>query len=130
MGILYLIQSGNYLKIGHSNNFTTRIKAYSTHNPNYKILYTREGTSSDEYFLHKILEKYLINDTEWMKYDETIINTFNNIHLNHRQPISKDKSRKSKKRKKHVQEIIKRRKILKEANTIFISKNGIKRTIK
>ena len=127
-GSLYLIKSGKYLKIGYTNNLDSRLKSYQTHNPNYQLLFIREGTQSDEYFLHKIFEKYRINNTEWMVYKEDIINTFKTIKLNHRPSVKNDKKRASKKRKKHVQEIIKRRKQFKEAKTIIINKYGQKTT--
>lgn len=60
-----------------------------------------------------------------MIYDDNIINTFKNIKLNHKSSI---KYSKSKKRKKHVKDIIKRRKALKEAKTIIITKNDIRKT--
>ena len=125
MKTLYLIKSNNYLKIGIAKDINNRLKKYKTHNPDFKVLYTREGTYSDEYFLHKILDKYKINDTEWMVYDEHIIEIFKTIKLNHEDSVSKSNS---KKRIKHVQKIIKDRKKLKEANTIHITKNGIRKT--
>ncbi len=63
----------------------------------------------------------MINNTEWMVYDDVIIDTFKNIKLNHKKSISKSRSRR---RKKHVEEIIKRRKVYKETHTIIINSNG------
>ena len=123
MGTLYLIQSNDYIKIGYTVNLEKRLKQYNTHNPEYKILYVREGTASDEYFLHKIFEKYLINDTEWMQYNEYIINTFKTIKLNHKESIKN--SKKNNKRKNHVKQIIKQRKAWKESNTIHIVNGNI-----
>ena len=61
-----------------------------------------------------------------MIYNIEIINTFNTIKLNHKPSV---RNSGSKKRKKHVQDIIKRRKQYKDAKTIIIDKNGnIKRT--
>lgn len=65
-----------------------------------------------------------------MIYDSVIINTFNNIKLNHTPSISKDKGRNKKKRMNHVKKIIKRNKVLKEANTIIITNNGIRKTFR
>lgn len=42
MQILYLIQSGNYLKIGITNNLPIRIREYQTHNPDFNIIAVRE----------------------------------------------------------------------------------------
>lgn len=125
MMTLYLIQTGNYLKIGLTSNLTKRLKQYKTHNPDVRLLDIREGTYADEYFLHKLFEKYLINDSEWMVYKECIISTFKTIKLNHKETISKTKS---KKRMDHVKEVIKKRKQWKEANTVFITKNRVRHT--
>lgn len=115
--MLYLIKSGEHLKIGYTINLKKRIKQYLTHNPSITVLYTREGTASDEYFLHKILSKYLVGDTEWMRYDKEIIDTFNSIKLNHKESIKRivinDLNRKDKimlkrslKRRENIKRII------------------------
>lgn len=126
LGTLYLIKSGNYIKIGYTSNWEQRKKNYITHNPEFKILNFREGTKSDEYYLHKLFQKYLINDSEWMIYKEEIINVFNIIKLNHKIPARKSKN---KRRLKHIEKIKKRRKLLKECNTVFINKYGQRKTI-
>lgn len=129
--MLYLIKSGEHLKIGYTINLKKRIKQYLTHNPSISLLYTREGTTSDEYFLHKILSKYLIGDTEWMRYDEKIIDIFNSIKLNHKESIKNDSNKRSKQRRqRNVKEIIKKKWKYKENNTIFIDKFGNKKHFK
>lgn len=52
-----------------------------------------------------------------MSYNNHIITTFQTIKLNHKESVMKSKSRK---REKHVKEIIKQRKIWKETKTIHI----------
>lgn len=99
--MLYLIKSGEHLKIGYTINLKKRIKQYLTHNPSITVLYTREGTASDEYFLHKILSKYLVGDTEWMRYDQD-----------------------------NVKKIIEKKRKYKENNTIFIDRFGNKKHFK
>ena len=129
--MLYLIKSGEYLKIVYTIILKKRIKQYLTHNPSISLLYTREGTTSDEYFLHKILSKYLIGDTEWMRYDEKIIDIFNSIKLNHKESIKNDSNKRSKQRRqRNVKEIIKKKWKYKENNTIFIDKFGNKKHFK
>ncbi len=54
--MLYLIKSNNYLKIGFCKNLENRLKQYNTHNPDYTVIAVRDGTASDEYFLHKLFE--------------------------------------------------------------------------
>lgn len=41
--MLYLIKSGNYIKIGYSENLEKRLQSYNTHNPNYQLIDTIEG---------------------------------------------------------------------------------------
>lgn len=36
--MVYLIQSGKYLKIGYAENLMSRLKTYDTHNPDYQLL--------------------------------------------------------------------------------------------
>ncbi len=60
-----------------------------------------------------------------MTFNESIIETFKTIHLNHKEPVSKSNS---KKRNRHVKDIIKRRKTYKDANTIIITKSGVRKT--
>lgn len=116
MKTLYLLKSNNYLKVGICKNLANRLLDYRTHNPSYEVISVREGTDSDEYFLHKIFSKYVTRETEWMEYNTAIIEIFKNIHLNHLPPISKSPN---KKRKKHVEKIIKKTKRLKDANTKY-----------
>lgn len=118
------MKSGDYLKIGITDNLDKRLKQYRTHNPNIIILDTRDGTYSDEYFLHKMFEKYLINDSEWMLYSEDIIKIFKEIKLNHKDSVCQSHS---KSRKKHVRKIINTRKKWKEAKTIRITNNGVRK---
>lgn len=61
--MLYLIkQEGkeqNYLKIGYTKNIEERLKAYNTHNANFKLIETIENADiSIETFAHNLLEKF------------------------------------------------------------------------
>ena len=104
LGTLYLMQSGNYLKIGYTKNFASRMSSYRTHNPDIKVLDTREGTYSDESYLHKKLKRYAIDEySEWMIYNEEIIKTFKTATLKHLPPLRGEK------RDKIVEKIIKQR---------------------
>ena len=62
--MLYLISSKNYLKIGYSDDVQSRILCYKTHNPNCKLLATRQGSRISENYFHILLSKYKINKTE------------------------------------------------------------------
>lgn len=79
--MLYLISSKNYLKIGYSDDIQSRILCYKTHNPNCKLLATRQGSRISENYFHILLSKYKINKTEWMTYDNFIIESFSNLSL-------------------------------------------------
>ena len=56
--MLYLLKSGNYLKIGYAKNIEERMKLYTTHNPDFELLDTKEGTLLDEKELHRICRLY------------------------------------------------------------------------
>ena len=79
--MLYLLKSSDRLKIGFATDMQMRLKAYATHNPDYELIGTREGDLKDESFLHKVLSKYKVDNTEWMKYDPFIIDVFNNLDI-------------------------------------------------
>ena len=65
------------LKIGYTDNLENRLKAYSTTNPDYILLQTREGDTTVESYLHKKFEKYKYKDCrEWFCYDQDIIDNF------------------------------------------------------
>lgn len=64
--MIYLIKSGDYLKIGYTNNLAKRIANYETDNPNFIVLDTKEGTTSDEKILHKLCQPWL-HRNEWFK---------------------------------------------------------------
>ena len=62
--MIYLMESGEYYKIGYAKNVEKRMKAYNTHNPNYKLIDVMEGTKSDEAALHELCEEYQ-DKLEW-----------------------------------------------------------------
>lgn len=79
--MLYLIeQYGNegrkYLKIGSSGDIDKRMKQYSTHCAEFKILDTFQGNDQQEHILQKLLNKYVFKN-EFMIYNESIIETWN-----------------------------------------------------
>lgn len=65
------------LKIGYTSNLNKRMKSYSTTNPDYILLKTREGGLDLESYLHKRFEKYKYKDSrEWFYYNQEIIDQF------------------------------------------------------
>lgn len=65
--MLYLVQSGEYTKIGYAENFQRRFNNYVSTNPNIKVLGVKEGTLEDEYKYHLKYTQYIvIPKSEWM----------------------------------------------------------------
>lgn len=85
--MIYLIQSDNFLKIGFTNDLKARMNAYNTHNPKFKLINSKEGTTEDEKTLHNKF-KHLKSKTEWFVFSEEIIDGFNNYI-----PINKNLNR-------------------------------------
>lgn len=69
--MLYLIKSGEYIKVGFSKDVVSlkgRMITYKTHNPNVLLIGLCEGTEEDECNYHKKLDDYkLYNRAEWFK---------------------------------------------------------------
>lgn len=67
--MLYLIESGNYGKIGFTENSETlnrRLISYNTHNPDFRFIGTTEGDKNVEKHLQK---EYLASGNEWGNLD-------------------------------------------------------------
>lgn len=64
--MLYLIKSGDYYKIGYTDNMYIRLKDYRTHNPDIHLIGMKEGTLEDENNYHKEFSDYIIHG-EWMQ---------------------------------------------------------------
>lgn len=60
--MLYLIEDGNYLKIGYTKDIKSRMKTYQTHNPTCVLLQTRKEIKKDETTLHSLCEQYRFNN--------------------------------------------------------------------
>jgi hypothetical protein len=50
--MLYLIKSGNYIKVGYTTNINKRLCAYNTCNPDYELIDVVEGSKQDESEFH------------------------------------------------------------------------------
>lgn len=70
--MIYLIQSGDLYKIGYSNNVEHRFNQYKQHNPTAILLDSKEGSYKDEKALHRLCEKYKIDQPEWFNSDKVI----------------------------------------------------------
>jgi hypothetical protein len=70
---LYVIQSGEYIKLGYSINIPKRMISYKTHNPSFKLLHTfhRNDAKLFEKWFHKEYRKH--RKLEW--YSKSFLNT-------------------------------------------------------
>lgn len=71
--MLYLLQSGEFYKIGYSKDFKTlrsRMNNYKTDNPYFKLLDINLGTRDDETKVHRDIK---LDSGEWSKDKETTL---------------------------------------------------------
>lgn len=64
--MLYLIECGDYYKIGYASDIDRRLKQYNTHNPDYIVIDTKEGDTKDEALLHRRCKEFRIKG-EWFE---------------------------------------------------------------
>jgi hypothetical protein len=64
--MLYLIECGDYYKIGYASDIDRRLKQYNTHNPDYVVIDIKEGDTKDEALLHKKCNEFRIKG-EWFE---------------------------------------------------------------
>jgi vacuolar-type H+-ATPase subunit I/STV1 len=76
--MIYLIESGNYYKIGSTKDVNARMSVYKTHNPNVKLIDVADVNDVYEKIAHDILVD-LHYDREWFKKDQQVIDVFNHI---------------------------------------------------
>lgn len=57
--MLYLIKDRDYIKIGYTQDITSRWKNYKLHNCYVELLYTKPGSRIDEKEIHALCNKYL-----------------------------------------------------------------------
>lgn len=83
--MLYLIKSGNYLKVGYTKDKTTyynRMQSYQTNNPDIEILeVVEDGTLKDEKYLHELLKEYK-HRNEWFLCNKNVYDIWNNYTRN------------------------------------------------
>lgn len=73
--MIYLIESGNFYKIGFTENLKSRMKQYATHNPDCKLIDSFEGYKEDEKQLHKLCKEFN-HSSEWFNKDKRILEIF------------------------------------------------------
>lgn len=56
--MIYVIESGNYFKIGYAKNVKSRMMAYHCHNPEIKLIASFDGDKILEKELHKRLKQH------------------------------------------------------------------------
>ena len=73
--MIYLIESGNFYKIGFTENLKSRMKQYTTHNPDYRLIDNFDGDKEDEKELHELCKEFH-HSLEWFNKDERILEIF------------------------------------------------------
>lgn len=73
--MIYLIESGNFYKIGFTENLKSRMKQYTTHNPDYRLIDNFDGDKEDEKELHELYKEFH-HSLEWFNKDERILEIF------------------------------------------------------
>lgn len=73
--MIYLIESGNFYKIGFTENLKSRMKQYATHNPDCKLIDSFEGYKEDEKQLHELCKEFN-HSSEWFNKDKRILEIF------------------------------------------------------
>lgn len=73
--MIYLIESGNFYKIGFIENLKSRMKQYATHNPDCKFVDSFNGDREDEKELHELCKEFN-HSSEWFNKDKRILEIF------------------------------------------------------
>ena len=77
--MLYLIKSGDYIKIGFSNDVANRMRSYKTCNPDFQILDIQIGSEIDEKNWHERLFMYKYR-REWFHFNQEILELWNSTY--------------------------------------------------
>ena len=99
--MIYLIETTYYnkdtkevldlLKIGYTKDINSRIDSYYLHNPECRLLDTREGNTELESYFHSLYNKYSYpKRKEWFYYSQEIVDNFQKISLGDKYLIDKD----------------------------------------
>lgn len=75
MNKVYLIESGNYYKIGFSNNLETRSSVYDTHNPDWKLIDYFVAPQYIEKEIHAKCRPFW-HRNEWFRKSDEVLNIF------------------------------------------------------
>jgi len=79
--ITYVLKSGNYYKIGRTNDLKRRIKQYETHNPIIELICSIDCDC--EYYLHYRFKDKVIKNEWFLLTDEDITFILTNTDLLH-----------------------------------------------
>lgn len=78
--MIYIIESGDYFKIGFATNVRNRMATYRTHNPNIQLIHSFEGSLDDEKKLHLALKEYHYK-LEWFHKFDNWFTVISNVGL-------------------------------------------------
>ena len=70
--MLYVVKSGDFVKVGYSSDVPKRMKQYATHNPNFELLYILAGDIKLEREIQKELDNYHFR-LEWFHCDDYVL---------------------------------------------------------
>lgn len=70
--MIYVIKSGDKLKVGYTQNLEKRLISYRTHNPHIELITTMAGERKLEQGMHKHLAKYRV-EGEWFEYNDQVM---------------------------------------------------------
>lgn len=72
---IYLLESGDYYKIGKTTDLKARLKTYETHNPNIHLVDKFNASPDIETMLHKACKQYNYK-SEWFYKHVNVVNIF------------------------------------------------------
>jgi hypothetical protein len=81
--MIYLIESSDYYKIGKANDISQRMRTYSTHNPDCKLIDILDAPDSIERTLHGFLRHLRKPRTEWFSKDPYVLEQWEYIKQNY-----------------------------------------------
>ena len=76
--VIYFLETVDKIKIGITNDYETRKKAYTQYNPDAKLIGTIEGTYNKEAKIKRDLQDYKVkNTTEWFIKNDKVLKYIN-----------------------------------------------------
>lgn len=74
--MIYLIKSGDYVKIGFTSHLAQRLKSLGQSSPDLEVLDCKDGDKADEKLLHTMLAQHKVKN-EWFVYNKDVKKVWN-----------------------------------------------------